>query len=165
MIPIHGTDFVFETTKPYVKRTDKIGMNVPGIAVTHYDPIIPMTAKSPENDFGDDVFTTAGKTLFAQLRKTLNGVRPYNTPDLLSYILLVGSISAYMEHVRRLYNMTFYTNPLSRYHREFLVDQVGYPGDYEYLIKSGPTFISRFNAIALKLRNLLLPIGLPIVSR
>lgn len=165
MIPLHGSEVSIAIEKPMAEKQEVINVNVPGIGVTYYAPIIPVAAKSNKFDFGEDVFSTAGKTLFAQLRQNLNGVRPYNTPDILSYIIIVGTISSYMEHLRRLYNMTFYTTPLSKYTRQKLTDTAGNEGDYDYFIKQGPLFVSRFNALALKLRNLLIPMGLPIVSR
>lgn len=116
-----------------------------------------------ESDGPVSTLSMAGKIMFANIRKSVSGSRPYEATDLTNYLLAVGSLYAAMAEIRRAYAACNTVNIQNTYTRADLVKTLEF--DYGDLTSNLADINYWINTMQTKINLLPIPKGLPFIDR
>nr|QIS87946.1 MAG: capsid protein [Hilary virus] len=131
--------------------------NLPGIMTVDMMPTAG-TATGPAS-----AINLAGRSVFATIRRNVNGARSYEYTDVMNYILTVGSMYSYVAFIMRTLSATRTLSLLNRYSRENLIEAMGFmPRD---IIDNSANYLFRLNTIIKQLNLLPIPKNIQLFDR
>lgn len=161
--------FVADTSK--IPFSNVLGLSLPfGSKVTDTEKrafpgvmglqVRPVPGDQQESDSPVNV---AARDLMSEIRAHISGTRPYDSPNIMLYIMMVGNLYTVYAHCARMYGLSRQFSPKNRYYPKAFFDIIGW--DYDDFVDNKNKFREFLNTWAEQLSSFCCPADLPFVQR